>query len=300
MGQAQDLDMMADRRRLGHTQALLREHCRENNLRRDYERERAYGVAKQPRGLGRIDFKNRRRRTSRAFAGIDPQDVSSYIARYEDARSSKEICKLLAEDFECLVSDDVAALQTEPLRRISRGLAKAYASYPQIKNYFTEIQVRRLESSIVATVDDQGILTLNKSKISLRSKAIDRLTRAAIHEAGHLFELYLCRGDADEYASAKHTERLLKKAAKEFVTYSKEHDIPLKYKRIDTVVKSETANISVYPLRIAQSKRSKSAQKAVFHAESFAELFVRIVTKNYETNSFIDFLKRAVDSEIKR
>lgn len=60
VGQAQDLDMMADRRRLGHTQALLREHCRENNLRRDYERERAYGVAKQPRGLGRLDFKNER------------------------------------------------------------------------------------------------------------------------------------------------------------------------------------------------------------------------------------------------
>lgn len=58
VGQAQDLDMMADRQRLGHTQALLREHCRENNLRRDYERERAYGVAKQPRGLGRFDFKN--------------------------------------------------------------------------------------------------------------------------------------------------------------------------------------------------------------------------------------------------
>ena len=59
-GQAQDLDMMADRQRLGHTQALLREHCRENNLTRNYERERAYGVAKQPRGLGRFDFKNDR------------------------------------------------------------------------------------------------------------------------------------------------------------------------------------------------------------------------------------------------
>lgn len=58
LGQEQGLDMVDDRYKLGRTQALLREHCRANGLTRLYERERAYGVKNQPRGLGRIDFKN--------------------------------------------------------------------------------------------------------------------------------------------------------------------------------------------------------------------------------------------------
>ncbi len=58
LGQEQGLDMAPDRYKLGRTQALLREHCRANGLTRLYERERAYGVKRQPKGLGRIDFKN--------------------------------------------------------------------------------------------------------------------------------------------------------------------------------------------------------------------------------------------------
>lgn len=58
LGQEQGLDMVDDRYKLGRTQALLREHCRANGLTRLYERERAYGVKRQPRGLGRIDFKS--------------------------------------------------------------------------------------------------------------------------------------------------------------------------------------------------------------------------------------------------
>ncbi|WP_308805742.1 phage minor capsid protein [Atopobium minutum] len=51
LGQEQGLDMVDDRYKLGRTQALLREHCRANGLTRLYERERAYGVKRQPRGL---------------------------------------------------------------------------------------------------------------------------------------------------------------------------------------------------------------------------------------------------------
>jgi hypothetical protein len=49
LGQEQGLDMVDDRYKLGRTQALLREHCRANGLTRLYERERAYGVKRQPK-----------------------------------------------------------------------------------------------------------------------------------------------------------------------------------------------------------------------------------------------------------
>ena len=56
LGQEHGLDMTADRYRLGRAQASLRAHCATTGLRRDYERERAYAVKEQPRGLGRVDF----------------------------------------------------------------------------------------------------------------------------------------------------------------------------------------------------------------------------------------------------
>jgi len=56
LGQERGLDMTADRYRLGRAQASLRGHCKQYGLTRDYERERAYAVAEQPRGLGRVAF----------------------------------------------------------------------------------------------------------------------------------------------------------------------------------------------------------------------------------------------------
>lgn len=52
LGQGNGCDMAAERYALGRTQARLRELCSERRLRRDYGRERAYGVAGQPRALG--------------------------------------------------------------------------------------------------------------------------------------------------------------------------------------------------------------------------------------------------------
>ena len=52
LGQRDGHDMAAQRMRLGVLQRRLREHCEANALRRDYSRERAYGVDEQPRALG--------------------------------------------------------------------------------------------------------------------------------------------------------------------------------------------------------------------------------------------------------
>lgn len=53
LGEEQGYDMTADRARLGQAQKRVRAWCKQNNLPRQPERERAYGVAKQPRALGR-------------------------------------------------------------------------------------------------------------------------------------------------------------------------------------------------------------------------------------------------------
>ena len=52
LGQRDGRDMAAQRMRLGVLQRRLREHCEANTLRRDYSRERAYGLQGRPRALG--------------------------------------------------------------------------------------------------------------------------------------------------------------------------------------------------------------------------------------------------------
>ncbi len=51
-GEERGLDMTGDRARLGQAQKRVRQWCKQNKLPRQLERERAYGVAKQPRALG--------------------------------------------------------------------------------------------------------------------------------------------------------------------------------------------------------------------------------------------------------
>ena len=52
LGQEQGLDMTGDRARLGQAQKRVNAWCKQNKLPRQYEREKAYGVVKQPRALG--------------------------------------------------------------------------------------------------------------------------------------------------------------------------------------------------------------------------------------------------------
>ncbi len=117
-GQAQDLDMMADRQRLGHTQALLREHCRENNLTRNYERERAYGVAKQPRGLGKIDFRNERPITRPTIAEAAAAHAEKLLAKATAAEPAvTQMLESLQTDTKKLVGLEFRLKSKESLAR---------------------------------------------------------------------------------------------------------------------------------------------------------------------------------------
>lgn len=67
LGQRGGHDMAAQRMRLGVLQRRLREHCEANALRRDYSRERAYGVDEQPRALRLSLAENRARQDRKAY-----------------------------------------------------------------------------------------------------------------------------------------------------------------------------------------------------------------------------------------
>lgn len=68
-------DAVKQRIRLGELQDKLRQFTHDNHLRRDYERERAWAVSKQPKALGRTDFRNTRKSMSRLNSGSQTKDV---------------------------------------------------------------------------------------------------------------------------------------------------------------------------------------------------------------------------------
>ena len=76
LGQENGCDMASERYALGRTQAKLRELCSEKHLRRDYERERAYGVAQQPRAL-RVSFRENRAREDARRYRVNGRTVES-------------------------------------------------------------------------------------------------------------------------------------------------------------------------------------------------------------------------------
>nr|DAH31010.1 MAG TPA: minor capsid protein [Caudoviricetes sp.] len=96
LGEAAGADVTAARVRLGELQGRLREHCRANHLRRDYERERAYGLPEgmaQPRALKALPLEQRERFIPREQRAADTAyDVSrravngpSYRRKFDSA-----------------------------------------------------------------------------------------------------------------------------------------------------------------------------------------------------------------------
>lgn len=96
IGEAAGADVTAARVRLGGLQGRLRDHCRANHLRRDYERERAYGLpggTAQPRALRSLPLEQRERFIPREqMAAGTAYDVKrkavngrSYRMKFDDA-----------------------------------------------------------------------------------------------------------------------------------------------------------------------------------------------------------------------
>jgi hypothetical protein len=298
LGQEQGLDMVDDRYKLGRTQALLREHCRANGLTRLYERERAYGVKKQPRGLGRIDFKNTRpTRRSYDYGTDDGYRGSSH---YNNFGTSKEICDEVKKRYGCFVDGQLENVSVEPLRRFMNGLEAAVAKYPQIIGSINKITIKDLGNLTIAEVNGSGTLSISPIKLSTRSKAYACMEHHSQHEAGHLLELAFANNDEFVFLSGKKSEKILTEAAKRLMAYRESQGLSNRYKRASATAQSEVEKVSRYPYEESRKYADKKEQKAAFNSEGFAEIFDKIVSEKYEENSFTSFVKEELEEELKK
>lgn len=279
-------DAVKQRIRLGELQDKLRQFTHDNHLRRDYERERAWAVSKQPRALGRTDFRNTRKAMSRVNSGSQTKDVVSKsdfmkCATFEDLQKAVEekygfyIDKALEENF------------FEYTRGLCAGLDDALTKFPQLKKIIGNIKMSSAIPQTTAQTNVWGTIYVNSKMLKTTPKTPCSDGR---HEAGHLIEAMLSQYDEAEFMSAKHSKRIITRALR---NYNKKHTE-------NTYSASELVynTISSYPASAASGYVGEYVMKTVY-SESLAEsVRVAIETEQIDTDSFLSFIVESIFKEI--
>lgn len=279
-------DAVKQRIRLGELQDKLRQFAHDNHLRRDYERERAWAVSKQPTALGRTDFRNTRKAMSRVNSGSQAKDVVSKsdfmkCATFEDLQKAVEekygfyIDKALEENF------------FEYTRGLCAGLDDALTEFPQLKKIMGNIKMSSAIPQTTAQANVWGTIYVNSKMLKDASNTPCSDGR---HEAGHLVEAMLSQYDEAEFMSAKHSKRIITRALR---NYNKKHT--------ENTYSAEQLiynTISSYPSAVASIYTGKNATTS-FYSESLAEsLRVAIETEQIDPDSFLSFIVNSILKEI--
>ena len=279
-------DAVKQRIRLGELQDKLRQFTHDNHLRRDYERERAWAVSKQPTALGRTDFRNTRKAMSRVNSGSQTKDVVSKsdfmkCATFEDLQKAVEekygfyIDKALEENF------------FEYTRGLCAGLDDALTKFPQLKKIVGNIKMGSAIRQTSAQTNVWGTIYINSKMLKAVSNTPCSDGR---HEAGHLVEAMLSKYDEAEFMSAKHSKRIITRALR---NYNKKHT--------ENTYSAEQLiynTISTYPSSASLGYVGVYATKTVY-SESLAEsVRVAIETEQIDPDSFLSFIVESIFKEI--
>lgn len=279
-------DAVKQRIRLGELQDKLRKFTHDNHLRRDYERERAWAVSKQPRALGRTDFRNTRKAMSRVNSGSQAKDVVSKsdfmkCATFEDLQKAVEekygfyIDKALEENF------------FEYTRGLCAGLDDALTKFPQLKKIVGNIKMGSAIPRTTAQTNVWGTIYVNSKMLKTTPKTPCSDGR---HEAGHLVEAMLSQNDEAEFMSAKHSKRIITRALR---NYNKKHT-----ENTYSASKLVYNTISSYPA-VASASYDKKYSTGVLYSESLAEsVRVAIETEQIDPDSFLSFIVESIFKEI--
>ena len=153
-------DAVKQRIRLGELQDKLRQFTHDNHLRRDYERERAWAVSKQPTALGRTDFRNTRKAMSRVNSGSQAKDVVSK-SDFMKCSTFEDLQKAVEEKYGFYIDKALEENFFEYTRGLCAGLDDALTKFPQLKKIVGNIKMgsairQKLHAVMVDT--KQGIL----------------------------------------------------------------------------------------------------------------------------------------------
>ena len=279
-------DAIKQRIRLGELQDKLRQFTHDNHLRRDYERERAWAVSKQPTALGRTDFRNTRKAMSRVNSGSQAKDVVSK-SDFMKCATFEDLQKAVEEKYGFYIDKALEKNFFEYTRGLCAGLDDALTKFPQLKKIIGNIKMGSAIRQTTAQTNVWGTIYVNSKMLKTTPKTPCSDGR---HEAGHLIEAMLSQYDEAEFMSAKHSKRIITRALR---NYNKKHTE-------NTYSASELVynTISSYPASAASGYVGEYVMKTVY-SESLAEsVRVAIETEQIDPDSFLSFIVESIFKEI--
>ena len=280
-------DAVKQRIRLGELQDKLRQFTHDNHLRRDYERERAWAVSKQPTALGRTDFRNTRKSMSRVNSGSQAKDVVSK-SDFMKCSTFEDLQKAVEEKYGFYIDKALEENFFEYTRGLCAGLDDALTKFPQLKKIVGNIKMGSAIRQTSAQTNVWGTIYINSKMLKAVSNTPCSDGR---HEAGHLVEAMLSQYDEAEFMSAKHSKRIITRALR---NYNKKHT-----ENTYSAEKLIYNTISSYPSAVASMYTGKNATTS-FYSESLAESVRKAIeTEQINSDSFLSFIVDSILKEIR-
>lgn len=279
-------DAVKQRIRLGELQDKLRQFTHDNHLRRDYERERAWAVSKQPKALGRTDFRNTRKSMSRLNSGSQTKDVVSK-SDFMKCSTFENLQKAVEEKYGFYIDKALEENFFEYTRGLCAGIDDALTKFPQLKKIMGNIKMSSAIRQTSAQTNVWGTIYINSKMLKTVSNTPCSDGR---HEAGHLVEAMLSQYDEAEFMSAKHSKRIITRALR---NYNKKHT-----ENTYSAEKLIYNTISSYPSAVASMYTGKNATTS-FYSESLAESVRKAIeTEQIDPDSFLSFIVNSILKEI--
>ena len=279
-------DAVKQRIRLGELQDKLRQFTHDNHLRRDYERERAWAVSKQPTALGRTDFRNTRKAMSRVNSGSQTKDVVSK-SDFMKCATFEDLQKVVEEKYGFYIDKALEKNFFEYTRGLCAGLDDALTKFPQLKKIVGNIKMGSAIPLTTAQTNVWGTIYVNSKMLKTAPKTPCSDGR---HEAGHLVEAMLSQNDEAEFMSAKHSKRIITRALR---NYNKKHT-----ENTYSAEKLVYNTISSYPALASLGHEKRYATK-MFYSESLAEsVRIAVETEQIDPDSFLSFIVESIFKEI--
>lgn len=280
-------DAVKQRIRLGELQDKLRQFTHDNHLRRDYERERAWAVSKQPIALGRTDFRNTRKAMSRVNSGSQTKDVVSK-SDFMKCATFEGLQKAVEEKYGFYIDKALEENFFEYTRGLCAGLDDALTKFPQLKKIVGNIKMGSAIRQTSAQTNVWGTIYINSKMLKAVSNTPCSDGR---HEAGHLVEAMLSQYDEAEFMSAKHSKRIITRALRNYNKKYTENTYSAEQLIYNT--------ISTYPSSASLGYVGVYATKTVY-SESLAEsVRVAIETEQIDPDSFLSFIVESIFKEIR-
>ncbi|OUN43766.1 phage minor capsid protein [Enorma massiliensis] len=193
-GRELGLDMADKRVLLGRQQARVRQWCAEKGLPRDYERERAYGVGRQPRSLSTGALSARRAKAA-AFEGSFGSATAAARTAY---LSSRDLGRTMYDRIGIRpdIGSGVANLTPETRAAIMSGIEHGIGFVGGPARNLKFVTTSRLGRGVIAQAERRGDsdLVIRISPSGIGGRSMDDVEQIMFHEVAHAAEWRLTSG----------------------------------------------------------------------------------------------------------